>query len=269
MSKNIVKKDINIKNPTEKIGQDQLYNFLLKEEMSWQEIIYDLINTEQLDPWDINLSFLTQRYLEKIKELKEMNFFISSKVLLVAALLLRIKSEILLNKNLKSLDDILFGRKEEQKHEVEKIELDESKFPMLIPKTPLPRYRKVSLDELISALNKAVNTETRRIRREILDKNTLREVNLFLPKRRINWAKKIKEIYEKIKSLFEHKRKISFDELVGDGGKDEKIATFIPLLHLDNQEKIWLEQHTHLADISIFLKKHHSDKEALRHLGLE
>ena len=83
-----------------KVGQDQIHELIFSNKLSWQAIIYDLINTEQLDPWDINLSLLANKYLEKIRILEESNFFISSKVLLAAALLLRMKSEILLDLSL-------------------------------------------------------------------------------------------------------------------------------------------------------------------------
>ena len=46
-----------------------------------------------------------------MQKLEEADFFISSKVLLAACLLLRIKSEILLNQYIKSIDEILFGKK--------------------------------------------------------------------------------------------------------------------------------------------------------------
>ena len=95
------------------IKQDQIHDLLFSKELGWQEIIYDLINSEQLDPWNINITILTVKYLEKLQELEEADFFISSKVLLAAALLLRIKSEILLNTHLKSIDEILFGKKQD------------------------------------------------------------------------------------------------------------------------------------------------------------
>src|SRR4030042_5689592 len=106
------------------VSQNQVQDLLFNKEIGWQEIIYDLINTEQLDPWDVDIVILTNKYLEKIQTLEETDFFISSKVLLAASLLLRIKSEILLNKYIKSIDDILFGRKDEQKRAgLERIEL--------------------------------------------------------------------------------------------------------------------------------------------------
>jgi hypothetical protein len=34
------------------------------------DLVYDLINTEQLDPWDINITILTDKYLVKIENLE-------------------------------------------------------------------------------------------------------------------------------------------------------------------------------------------------------
>src|SRR3989344_4399420 len=96
------------------VNQEQIHDLLFSKEIGWQEIIYDLINTEQLDPWDINISVLSDGFLRKIEELEEADFFISGKVLLAAALLLRIKSEILLNKFIRSIDELLFGKKEKK-----------------------------------------------------------------------------------------------------------------------------------------------------------
>ena len=70
------------------VGQDQIHDLLFNREIGWQDIIYDLINTEQLDPWNIDIIILSDKYLEKIKEIEEEDFFVSSKVLLAASLLL-------------------------------------------------------------------------------------------------------------------------------------------------------------------------------------
>ncbi len=178
----------------DKIGNEHLYDILTSKEVSWQAIIHDLINTGQLDPWNIDLALLANKYLEKIKLLEETNFFVSSKVLLAASLLLRIKSEILLDDYIKSIDDILFGKKEE-KRVFERIVIDENELPILYPKTPMPRMRKVSLQELMSALGKAINTENRRIRKEIVERQAGREAELVLPKAsRINHRDSIRKL---------------------------------------------------------------------------
>jgi len=49
--------------------EDQIYNMLLKEsEVTWKDIIYNLIKTEQMDPWDVDITKLTQKYIATVKE---------------------------------------------------------------------------------------------------------------------------------------------------------------------------------------------------------
>jgi segregation and condensation protein A len=236
--------------------QEQIHDILFNRELGWQELIYDLINTEQLDPWDINITILTDKYLEKISEFEEADFFVSSKVLLAAALLLRIKSEILLNKYIKSIDEILFDKKEEKKYVLERIELEET-IPDLVPKSPMPRFKKVTLQELIGALNKAISTENRRIKKEIVKRDALRETAIALPKKKFNIKNKIKELYENLLQHFKEndkKKRVSFTEFVGEN-REEKIISFAPLLHLDHQKKVWLEQEQHFDEFYIWLKE--------------
>jgi len=236
----------------EKIGQDELYDFILKPEPSWQSIIYELIRTEQLDPWDIDIALLTQRYLERLHELEQEHFHLSGKLLLVASLLLRLKAELLLNRYIPTIDEILFGKKEEKPREIEKLNIDEDELPLLLPKTPLPRARRVTLEELMQALEKAVNTETRRIKREIVMKRRLEAVQIVLPKRKINIREKIEELYKKIKYLFiQRKSRIPFSEIAKE--REEKLVSFLPLLHLDSQKRVWLEQEKHFDEIWIWL----------------
>ena len=92
------KRDENAKKDEINIHQEKIHSVVFSKEIGWQEIIYDLINTEQLDPWNVNITVLTDRYLERIRGLEEADFFISSKVLIAAALLMRIKAEIMLHK---------------------------------------------------------------------------------------------------------------------------------------------------------------------------
>ena len=236
--------------------QEQIHDILFNRELGWQEIIHDLINTEQLDPWDINIIVLTDKFLERIHGVEEADFFISGKVLLAASLLLRIKSEILLNKHIKSIDEILFGKKEEKKSVFEKIEFDEP-IPELILKSPVPRLKRITLQELMDSLNKAITTENRRINKEIINKRAIIETSFSLPKRKFSIKDKIKDIYENLIKYFEEdekRKKISFTKFVGVN-KEERIISFSPLLHLDHQKKVWLEQEKHFGEVYIWLKE--------------
>lgn len=262
------------------VKQQQVHDILFSREIGWQEIIYDLINTEQLDPWDVNITILTDKYLIKIQQLEEADFFVSSKVLLAASLLLRIKSEILLNQYIKSIDEILFGRKEKPNYKLERIELDEQ-IPELIPKSPMPRFKKVTLKELIESLNKAIVTENRRIKKEIINSNAIRESGFSLPKRKFSIKDKINGLFSKIIGHFKSNpdiKKIHFHHISGES-REERIFSFGPLLHLEHQKKIWLEQTEHFGDIHIWERETYvrhngepysdlriSDKEALEEI---
>jgi chromatin segregation and condensation protein Rec8/ScpA/Scc1 (kleisin family) len=247
-SKNIPKKESSAK-------QEQIHDLLFSREISWQEIIYDLINTEQLDPWDVDIGILTNRYLEKIRKLEEEDFFVSSKVLLAAAFLLRIKSELLLSKYLKSIDEILFGKKDDEKlvRQIDWSEVDIDDLPDLVPKSPLARFRRVTLKELIESLDKAIITENRRIKKEIINNNALRETSISLPKRRFNLNNKSNEIYGKLMNYIKQNfaEKISFTELAGVD-KEERIISFLMLLNLDSQRKVWLDQNSHFEEFYIW-----------------
>ena len=252
--------EIKINLNPEKIGSEQVYDVITSRKPDWQQVIYDLIASEQLDPWDIDIILLTRKYFEKIALLEEQDFYISSKVLLAAALLLRIKSEFLLNKHIKSIDDILFGKKEDTRYVMERIQIDENELPLLVPRTPMPRLRKVTLDELMSALNKAINTETRRIKREIAIRRAKKLSEVDFPTfTRIDLKDRIRQFYariltslKKIKVSEKESNKVGFTNLAGRE-KEQKISSFLPLLHLSNSKKLWLEQENHLEEIWIYL----------------
>jgi chromatin segregation and condensation protein Rec8/ScpA/Scc1 (kleisin family) len=63
----------------------------------------------------------------------------------------------------------------------------------------------------------------------------------------------IKDLYSKILNFFKKSETIKFSELTPSSKKEDKIYTFIPLLHLVNSNKIDLEQNEHFGEI--FIKK--------------
>ncbi|MAH51141.1 hypothetical protein CMI37_35315 [Candidatus Pacearchaeota archaeon] len=248
----------------DKINQGQFFNLITSEELSWQAIIYDLIKTEQLDPWNIDIGVLADKYIETIQQLEEADFFISSKVLLACSLLLRLKSEILLNTHIQSLDEALYGKQENQ-YSFERIEIDEDELPLLVPRTPMARHRKVTLKELMSSLNKAIDTENRRIKREIKSKQAEKSALTVLPKTsRIPLKTRIKDIFLRIQNHIKQPEKIrmKYSELAPS--REEKIASFLPVLHLSNNKKVYLKQDIHFDEISMALEMHEEEARALR-----
>jgi len=226
--------------------QDKLYDMLMQEdEITWQTLIYDLVKSEEMNAWDIDVSILTQKYIQAVKELQEMNFFISGKVLLASAILLKIKSNKLVAEEIPFLENMIFPPEPEEY-------FDEAKPEYIIPdlaiKTPQARKRNVNVNDLISSLHKALDVNHRRVMRKVAERKfKIPEV----PKRKIDISKLIKNVYEKILSFFRKDEQVNFSKLVPSEKKDDKIMTFIPLLHLDHQEKIVLEQEKPFGEIDI------------------
>ena len=231
--------------------QNQLYDMLMKEdEITWQTIIYDLIKTEQMDPWDIDISLLSNKYLETVKAMKDMNMFISGKIVLAAALLLRIKSTKLVEEDLALFDQFLFHPEaEELLDDIAGLEASHrvKDIPRLAIKTPQARKKKVTVQDLMLALQKALEVNQRKIMREVKE----RSITMHLPKVKIDITALIRGMYEKILDFFKRGEEVTFTKLVPGDKKEDKVYTFIPLLHLDNQGKINLTQEKPFSEINI------------------
>jgi len=252
-------------NKPDKEPHEQIFELLFdKDEVTWQSIMQELIKSEQMNPWDINISSLTKKYIETIKKLKELDFRVSGKVLLAAAILLKIKSNKLVGEDIEYLDRLISEQDEEELSFEEDIEpRAEEEIPKnLIPRTPQPRKRKISVHDLMHALEKALEVKRRRVLKSIPP------MNIEIPEKKKDISSIIKDIYGKIKVFFwEHRKKrLTFSKLIPSDSKEDKIYTFIPLLHLTNQRKIDLFQQKHFGEIDIILKQ--TEKEVDKELGL-
>ena len=234
---------------------DQILELLLKkDEITWQSILYELIKSEQMNPWDIDVALLAQKYLETLKKLKETNFFLSGKVVLAAAILLKIKSDKLLTEELARLDSQLFPQEAEELEELSDFINPQVKpNPILTIKTPQARRRKVTIQDLVDALEKSLEVDKIRKLRRLQEQEV--PLNLKIPEKKMDITEKIKEIYSKITSFLSSKKeKLTFTKLVNSENKEEKVYTFIPLLHLENQNKGCMEQEEPFGEIEIKLK---------------
>lgn len=241
---------------------DKIFGILLnKEEITWKNLIYTLVKSEEMDPWDINVSELTKKYIEMIKKLKELDFNVSGKVLLAAAILLRMKSNILIDRDISQFDSMLAGYEEdfdeeydEETGEVKKLEKHE-----LIPKTPQPRKRKVSVYDLVNALQQALEVKKRRLHR-------IPKVEIEVPEKKFDISNLMQQIYSRILNFFKTGDKVTFTQLVPTDTKENKVHTFIPLLHLANMRKLDLHQEKHFGEINILLNKANISKDISKEL---
>ncbi len=243
--------------------QDKIYNMLIKEdEVTWQSLLYNLVRNENMNPWDVDVSKLTQKYIATVKEMKEHDFRVSGKVLLAAAILLKIQSNRLLGDDLSDLDRLFAGPDMSEEGFYEDLERlgvagnMAGAAPPLMPRTPQPRTRKVSIYDLVGALQQALEVKKRRLWRNP-------PVHVNPPEKKIDISLLMDKLYKHITLYFENKNpeKLTFTKLLPSESKQDKIHTFVPLLHLTNQRYIDIHQQEHFGEIEIMLAEQDTEKQ--------
>ena len=238
--------------------QQKIFDLIIEqEEVGWKSILYDLVKTEQMNPWDVNISMLTKRYIQLVKDMHEHDLKVSGKVVLAAAILLKMKSSHLLEYGITNLDKLINqGDLSEEEmledigEEMYKQRREQQKY-QLIPRQPQPRSRKVSIHDLVNALQRAM--ESKKI---IIAKQ--RPVKYQMPKKSIDIMEVIYDLYHKI-TYYTNKEKdskLTFTRLLPPRpSKQDKVYTFIPLLHLENQRKVETTQSEPFDEIHVKLAK--------------
>ncbi len=218
-----------------------IYNLIINEELTWEGLIRDIVREEGMDPWDINIAQLARRFANEVRKMKEINLRISGKFILTASILLKMKSDYLLNERRDNEENniSLAWLFKDINYNLEPTELT--------PRIPMKKKRKVTLEELIDALKKAVEVNERRINRHKEKEET--QVKLKLD--RVDLGKKIIEVYDALASFFKRKKEVRFEELLPSHERFDMLWTFIPLVHLSNDNKILLHQEKTFGDIIV------------------
>ena len=221
--------------------EDKLLQLILSDELTWEGLIREIVKKEKMNPWEIDIALLSSKYIEVLKELRKIDFRLSGKFLLAAAILLKFKSEFLFSEEvpeelkeliLSSIDlNFLF-----EKQEVE-----------ILSRIPPIRKRSATIEELVSALKKAMEVEKRRLERKSIEKNNLRRIV------EINIREISQNLYNNICYFFEKlgRNEIKFSELITSKEKKDVIWTFLPLLFIANRGLVNLRQEEEFGEIYI------------------
>lgn len=217
---------------------------LIIEKESWEEILYYIVSLEELDPWDVDLVKLTRAFLRFIREVEELDFRIPAKVIFVAAILLRLKSDYLsIFEEPSTTEEVI-----EQQRPFLDLGVDPSLVRLGVPMKRIPK-RQVTLDELIGALKKALTVRERKQERR---KRWRDRIRLELPAEE-DITKRIEKIMSEIEGAMKKQQKdrVGFRDIVEEWNRDQIIEHFIPLLHLEQNQKVRTEQTDFFKEIYI------------------
>ena len=210
----------------------------LIDQPAWKSILISLVTGEKMDPWNIDVSELAEKYLKKVNELEHNNLRVPANAILACAILVKTKSKYL---KLSSVEE------EEEKEQI----TDEQRQMMLEELPDLMcnrsfREGRISLDELVESIEGIINKTT--------PKRTLSRV---VPKMELNFdttsiEDKMGDVLNSIKEHVDSQGVVRFKDLCEDE-LNSIVDTFLPVLFLMNGGKIIAYQEKFFGDIFIQL----------------
>jgi len=223
---------------------DQQLIDLMVAEPSWEDVIVKIIAEEQMDPWSIDIIKLANTFLIYVKKIEELDLRIPARFILIVAILLRMKSDVLTEKKEKMFIP------ESDKESDESLRILASIPPLQPPLKRIP-LRNVTLNELISALRKAYEVQDRRVERKSRIK---RAVEFAVPVPTEDITDRINKLLANINEALVEVDNIEFSRLVKRWGRKEIVEALIPLLHLAQDGKIDLHQEELFKEILVRMK---------------
>ncbi len=178
------------------------------------DILIDLVISDEIDPWDIDLEELTRKFIENVRQMVKLNLRLSGRTLLAASVLLRIKSERLFEP----------ATTEEEFFESVENSCEEQNYVIVPPiREPLRRReeRKTSIFELVESLQQAMHEE-------LIKKNFPRKrrskPRLFIEMDESSIKEKMETVYMKVRNLGSYEQ----------SGRLSKMKTSLKLLKLSS-----------------------------------
>jgi len=196
----------------------------------WEEVLEYLVREAQLDPWDVDIVKLADLFLDYLRRLRSFDFRIPARFILIAAILLRMKCEII-------------RLVEERPKRIERIDIE---APLLQPPIKRVPKRRVTLAELTKALQKALEFQERKRQRRL---QLRRAVELL-----ITYEEDIEVRIEKLLEEIKRKNVTRFSELLSKFEAEEIVGKFIPLLYLVHRSKLWCYQLEPFGEIFISMR---------------
>jgi segregation and condensation protein A len=206
------------------------------------EILVTLAKNGEIDPWNIDIVEVTDKFLQHVEELEKMDLRVSGRTLLYAAILLRMKSNVLVE-----------VEEPQEPIEDDSVQFEITDYP--VPAMPLRRSsrRPVTLEELLSELKKAEAVEKRRLERFDTKKEerrtTIEEVLSIAHEEDIE--SRVGRMRDLLNELFEKQKHIKFSDLSSPLDRTGKVMAYLALLFLATKKEIWLEQEELFGELFI------------------
>ena len=218
---------------------------LVKNTM-WKELLIELVEGNKLDPWDIDIAVISDKYVQAIRKMKVMDLHVPANIIFAASVLLRMKSELL-----PVFEDV----QEEAVVEVGDVgdipEIIRPDASGMVLKFRVQPKKRITLEELMDALEDAMKFQEKR---EEGARLSIPPVQIRITREDID--KRMTGVMNLIKGMVDRYGMVTFATLAtGYTSADGiLIGLFVPLLFLANTDKIAIRQDEFFEEIFIKLK---------------
>jgi len=215
------------------------------------DLLVSLAEEGEIDPWDVDLVRVTDRFLEAVNAIDRRGLKVCGETLLYASIMLRMKSEALLEEE----DEEKEHYHEEQHWEPAPINPLWDEPPELDPPARREAPRPATLDELIDELQNAARRvklrEERMEGRDEEERRTQEQVKELPHKEHME--DRVEEFSDRLRDLFSSRDSITFDSLLQkEDSANSKLDLFLPLLFMDARNLVDLDQGQLFDDINIY-----------------
>jgi segregation and condensation protein A len=203
-------------------------------------VLTDILELQKISPWELDLAELVNGFIGRLLTSEYIDFRICGRALLSAAILLRLKTEYLLE----------FGREEE---EIIRVIEEDIFLPPIRP--PFRKsIRPTSSEEFIEALRELVFPPKRRTRKHLTGSGSLPTIPQF-DGSPVELTKSMKQVYAQLREASQDNNKISFSNFVQGMSHIEIVRVFLSLLYLISDGKILISQDQQFGDIMIWVQE--------------
>ncbi len=207
---------------------------------TWRELLVELVSSNKLDPWDVDIEKVVDGYLAAIKKMKVLDLRVPANMVLAASILLRMKSDSLsifaMHEEAPVEEQLLAGPR--VRPEVEQ----------LVPRARMQPRRKVTLQELLSALDHAMKIE---VKRQVDHERMTAPISIEIDKEDIE--EKMERLFKRIKRSLDREKMTTLAQVSAAFGntQDLLIDLFVPMLFLAHMGRIAVLQDIFFGDILI------------------
>jgi segregation and condensation protein A len=221
------------------------------------DLLLHLIGRKEIDIYEISIAEIADEYLEYMESLRELDLEVATEFLLIAATLLKLKSDYLLPEPEKEgegagpsemREELLWRLVEYQKYRNAAAE-----FSTRLGREERYYYREVDLEEpfrhiMPDVLRGLTLERLRAAAREFIEQEAEVDVSYIAP---IKIS--ITDFMDRVRGVLEERGNTSYRELTIDCVmRVEFIATFLALLELYKREEVELRQAARFGDIQVY-----------------